>query len=287
VSQQIRGSASQADWVPTSDGGSAPRGIDPNVPNVARMYDYYLGGKDNYAADRQVAQKVLDRFPEMRDVALANRQFMDDALRFLVIEAGIRQFLDLGSGLPTQRNVHEVVQELNPDAHVVYVDYDPVVCAHAKALLPADWRRTAVVQADLRHPDVYLGASRTRELIDFSQPVAVLLLAILHFIPDSDDPHAVVARLREVMAPGSYLAISHASLEGQPDRVHQAAGEYRDASAHMVFRTQAEILRFFGGMEFVEPGLVPPGSWRGSASRSTELPVGMVNAGHVGVARKP
>ncbi|NLT56402.1 MAG: SAM-dependent methyltransferase [Actinomycetales bacterium] len=273
-------------WESLVEEGWVPRGIDPTTPNVARMYDYYLDGKDHYPADREAAERVLARFPEMRDIALANREFHIQVVRLLA-EAGIRQFLDIGSGLPTRRNVHEAAREVVSDARVVYVDNDPVVVRHAQALLPGEQGRTAVLEADLRDTDAILDHPSTRELIDFDQPMAVLMAAVLHFVPDSDDPHDLVSRYVSRMAPGSYLMVSHAGGDRMPDKGRQASREYDRASAQMIFRTRPEIERFFDGLEILDPGVVPVGTWRVSPEEHTEVVKRISLTGLVGVGRKP
>jgi len=246
--------------------------INTNVAHPARMYDYYLGGKDNFPADRAAAEQALAASPSTRDMARENRAFLRRAVRFLVREAGIRQILDIGTGLPTQGNVHEVAQVIAPDTRVVYVDNDPIVVAHSSALLAAD--NTAVVQADLRQPDVILGNPEVREVIDFEQPVAVLLLAILHFIQDEQDPAGIVARLRDAMAAGSYLAISHGTTDVPNARPEAAAKEvaakvvraYQRTTTPVVLRTRAQIEQLFDGLELVDPGLVQIQCWRPDGS---------------------
>ncbi len=272
-------------WQIVEGEGPVPRGVDPTVPNVARMYDYYLGGRDNYAADREAADKVLSRYPELREVCRVGREFLIELVQTLAGE-GVRQFLDVGSGLPTRRNVHTVAREVAPDARVVYADYDRVVVRHAQALLPGERGRTAVIEADLREPEAILGHHSTQELIDFSQPTLVLLISVLHFIQESEDPYGAVRRLMAPMAPGSYLAIVHAGGMKLPDRAHDAAIEYRQATAQMAFRDHEQVMRFFEGMEFLEPGLVPVGQWRGARASTPELAELLATAGLVGVARK-
>lgn len=239
----------------------APAGVDAGVPNGARIYDYMLGGKDNYAADRAAAEAMIAANPGAPRTARANRAFLGRAVRFLAEEVGIRQFLDLGTGLPTQQNVHQVAQAVAPDARVVYVDYDPVVVVHGRALL-ATADAVDVVDGDLRRPDEILGHPDVGRLISFDQPLAVLLVAILHFISDEEDPAGIVARLRDAMAPGSYLVVSHTASES-PDEVMAAAQQgFRSAGAPLTPRTRAEIQRFFAGFELVEPGLVEVAQWR-------------------------
>src|SRR6266545_2612913 len=231
------------------------RGIHVTTPNVARIYDYWLGGKDNFAADRDAAEKILTLIPEARFAARANRAFLGRAVQFLA-RAGIRQFLNIGTGLPTQANVHEVAHQVNPGARVVYVDNDPVVLAHARALLN-DTGATVIIEADLRDPQKILEDPGLRTLIDFGEPVAVLMVAILHFITEAEDPLAIVSRFREVMVPGSYLALS------------EVTAVYRQATAPMVPRSHAQVGAFFDGFELVEPGVVYAPQWRPDVGSTT------------------
>ncbi|OLB75879.1 MAG: hypothetical protein AUI14_20190, partial [Actinobacteria bacterium 13_2_20CM_2_71_6] len=191
----------------------APQEIDINVPSAARMYDYYLGGAHNFAADRELAEQALRAMPDGRFLARTNRAFLRRAVRFLA-RAGIRQFLDIGSGIPTAGNVHEVAKQVTPDARVAYVDIDPVAVSHAQALLAAD-PRTGALRGDLRRPDRILADPALGAIVDLDQPVAVLLLAVCHFVPDSDDPAGIIAQLRAALAPGSHLVISHGTDEGR------------------------------------------------------------------------
>jgi hypothetical protein len=243
-----------------------PAGVDARTPNIARVYDAFLGGKDNFAADRQVVEFALQVTPDAPVGAGANRAFLRRVVRYLVGEAGITQLLDVGSGLPTQGNVHEVAHELNPAARIVYVDNDPVVYTHGQALL-ADARTTEVVTADLRRPGAVLKDPIVREFIDFSQPVGLLLLAIVHHINDSDDPAGIVARLRDAMPRGSYLAISSFRMPGPEHPEHRA----KTAEMEKLFneklgtghwRSDEEIRAWFGDWELIEPGLVPLAEWR-------------------------
>ncbi|WP_218002112.1 SAM-dependent methyltransferase [Microtetraspora malaysiensis] len=228
------------------------------APNVARMYDYFLGGKENFAADRAMAEKVLRLVPQVRTYARLNREFLVRATLFLAGEAGITQFVDIGSGLPTQRNVHEVAQQIAPGARVVYVDNDPMVLVHARALLATD-AQTRVADADLRKPSSIVGHREVLNLIDWSKPVAVLLVAVLHSITDTDDPRRIIGELCAAMAPGSYLVISH--VEQRPELV-RAADLYRNANAPVVPRTAEEIAALLSGLDLVEPGLVRLPLWR-------------------------
>ncbi len=262
----------------------APNGVDTSTPNVARMYDYYLGGKDNFAADRQAADRVLAAMPELREAVRANRQFLTRAVRQLS-EFGIRQFLDIGSGLPTQGNVHEVAQAENPEARVVYVDYDPIVCSHGKVLLEQSGG-VAVVQADIRQPDDILNHPDVRSLIDFEEPVGVLLVAIVHFLTDDDDPAGIIGRLRDAMAPGSYLVMNHGTGDGVPGRdqaFKTTEKVYRASSAAVANRGRDEIRRLFDGFELIEPGLVWMPEWR--ATEPVEHPERSITL--AGVGRKP
>ena len=229
-----------------------PPGVDPNVPNVARMYDYGLGGTHNYQADRDAVDKVRAVMPEMADTVAVNRGFHQRAAR-RIAQCGIRQFIDLGAGLPTYGNTHHIVQKIQPDARVVYVDHDPVVLAYATELL-ADNTNATLIQADLRDPDAVLGNPELRSMIDFAQPVGLLMTGVLYFVSDASDPHALVRRYVETLAPGSYLAISHVSADVVPPAMVATIQEtYSRASEMMYFRPKAEIERFFDGLEIMPP----------------------------------
>ena len=250
-------------------------GFDTSVAHPARIYDYFLGGKDNFPADKAAAEQVLAVVPETRVGARENRAFLQRAVRFLAAEAGIRQFLDIGTGLPTQGNVHEVA----PEARVVYVDNDPIVHIHATALLGGP--DTASLLADLRAPEEILDHPETQRLIDFDRPLGLLLVAVLHFIRDQEDPAGIVARLVGAIAPGSYVVVSHATGDlVPPDIGSKATKAYDRASAPLVLRTQAEIERLFDGLELIEPGVVQLCRWRPDG----DLPTGNGLLG--GVARK-
>ncbi len=242
--------------------GFAASEIDTSKPHPARMYDAYLGGKDNYAADREAVRQVLRAFPEVRAMARANRAFMQRAVRFLAGEAGIRQFIDIGTGIPSAGNVHEVAGQVAPGARVVYVDNDPIVHVHASALLTGSGA-TAIVLADLRDPGAILAHPKVRELIDFSQPVALLLVAIMHFLAEEEDPAGIVATLWDALSPDSYLALSHGTADFHPPGVAgEAATTYENATAPLVLRTLEQVCAFFGGFELMEPGLVQAPLWR-------------------------
>jgi hypothetical protein len=257
----------------TSDEATAPGGgtadktgplpFDTSVAHQARVYDYLLGGKDNYAADRAAAEAVLKVNPETAFTVRANRAFLARAVRYLAGEAGIRQFLDIGTGIPVAGNTHQVAQEIAPESRVVYVDYDPVVLAHARALLTSgEAGATEYIDADLRDTGTILAGAA--QLLDFTQPVAVTLVAILHAIPDSDDPYAIVARLMGAVPPGSYLALSHMGSDLIAPETRQ---EMRDIASRMsqqqyTYRTSEQVARFFEGTDLVEPGLVRVEEWR-------------------------
>lgn len=272
---------------PQAAGPGAPhnneQAFDPNVPNVARIYDFLLHGKDNYAADREAARKLLAVIPGAAAAARDNRAFLSRGVRFLVHEAGIRQFIDIGAGLPTQGNVHEIAQATDPLSHVVYADNDPVVVMHATALL-ADSLRVTAVRADLRNPGHLLSLPAVRALIDFTQPVAVLMIAVLHFVPDHDDPWSLVARYTSMMAPGSYLVISHVTGDGTPaEAIRQATQIYQHASAPGIARTRTQIARFFHGLDMIPPGLADPRHWRCDLPARKPHPVLF----YAGVGHKP
>jgi len=236
--------------------------IDITKPHVARMYDYYLGGKHNYAADRKAAEQVFKVFPEMRLTARVNRRFLIESVGWLVREAGIRQFLDIGSGLPTQQNVHEVAQALDKDARVVYVDNDPLVRVHAETLLATD-PNTIVIEADVRDPKALLDRPELREHLDFSRPVALLLVAVLHFVQDTEQACQIVRTLCDALPSGSYLVLSHGTAEGLEESVvaHGRAA-YSRSSSGVFPRTRDEIAGFFAGLTPVGDGLSHVADWQ-------------------------
>lgn len=237
-----------------------PSGIDTSRSNPARIYDALLGGKDNFPADRAAAHELLNVAPQARRGARENRAFLQRAVRFLAGEAGIRQFLDIGTGLPNVGNVHQIAQAVAPDARVAYVDNDPVVHTHASALL-ADNTTTVAVLGDLREPGAILDHPDVRRVVDFARPIAVLLVAVLHFIRDEEDPAGIVGRLRDAMAPGSFLVVSHATGDFHPQIAAKVAEVYQRASAPLVLRDRAQVARLFDGFDLVAPGLVEPASW--------------------------
>jgi hypothetical protein len=241
--------------------GWVPAGIDVRRANVARVYDYLLGGSHNFLADQDLGRSLVATDPSVRAIARANRDFLGRAVRFIA-GAGVRQFLDIGSGIPTEGNVHEVAQRASPDARVVYADIDPVAIAHSKALLAGN-QATAVIEADLRQPQKILDHDTTRRLIDLSQPAGLLLVSVLPFIPDAEDPWQIAATLRDALAPGSYLVLAHATDDSRPVVAQAAEKVYNHSvSAQARMRSRGDILRFFDGFELVDPGLVHIPRWR-------------------------
>ncbi|MFI6325562.1 SAM-dependent methyltransferase [Nonomuraea sp. NPDC050556] len=264
-----------------------PNGLDTWVPNGARIYDYILGGKENYDADRVAADRMLEQNPQAPRTAQANRAFLGRTVRFLAAEAGIRQFIDIGAGLPTQRNVHEVAQETLPEARVVYVDHDPVVTLHSRALLQRqNTLNVGVAQADLRSPELVLNHPLVEELIDFEQPVAVLMVAILHFVSEEEDPLGVVERVMDALPSGSHLVISHTVDESPREVMEVARKGFRLAGAMLTPRTREEVSRFFQGLDLVEPGVVDVWRWRpGQVEAEPPAQAAWTMVG--GVGRKP
>jgi hypothetical protein len=246
-------SMTRPDWV--------PEGIDTGKPSAARIYDYWLGGTHNFAVDREIARAVSAASPDTAQMMQANRAFLRRAVGYL-IEQGVRQFLDLGSGIPTLGNVHEVAQKAAPEAKVVYVDIDPVAVAHSRHILAGN-ANAAVLRADLRDVESILGSEEVHALIDFDRPVAVLMLAVLHFVPDEDDPAGVVARFGDRLAPGSYLALSHGTQDGMTREAAQVGNsEFTRTSTPFISRTRAETTALFDGFDLVEPGITWSVEWR-------------------------
>jgi hypothetical protein len=263
-----------------------PPEIDTSVPSASRMYDYYLGGSHHFPADRQAADRVLQLAPFTRDMAVSNRAFLRRVVTFLVREAGVRQFVDLGSGVPTVGNVHEVAHGIAPETRVVYVDVDPVAVAHSRLILEGN-ENTRVVQENALLPGAVLRHPAARAILDFDQPVAVLMISILPFITDAQQPAELVAAYVEALSPGSYLAISHASLDGLPadlrTTVAEAAETYTRAGQPVSLRGVTEIGGWFDGLSLVDPGLVPLPQWRpDSADRG-----GYTMLSYGGVGRVP
>jgi hypothetical protein len=248
----------------TPGGGTAgPLPFDTTKANQARIYDYLLGGKDNYAADRAFVAELLKVWPGLAVSARANRAFLGRAVRFLAAEAGVRQFLDIGTGIPVAGNTHEVAQAVAPESRVVYVDYDPVVLAHARALLDSSAAgATEYIDADLRDTGKILAGAAG--LLDFSQPVAVTMLFVLHAIADADDPYAIVGRLLDAVPSGSYLVVSHGASDLLDGETTQAVADSWVSSAQqrVTGRSREQVARFFTGTDLVEPGLVTLGDWR-------------------------
>ncbi|MEV7129919.1 SAM-dependent methyltransferase [Streptomyces sp. NPDC093260] len=267
----------------SGDSGAAPRyEIDTSKPHPARMYDYFLGGKDNYEIDQQAAERFMKAAPEVRDGVLANRRFMHRAVRHVVAEGGVRQILDVGTGLPTQPNVHQIAQGIAPDTRIAYVDNDPIVSTHSMALLDGAGG-TSVVLADLRDPRAILEHPEVLRVIDFDRPVALLLVAVVHFLAGADDPAGVVATLREALPTGSYLVLSHATGDVHADRREDAAAVYDQATASLNLRSHDQVLEFFGDFTLLDPGLVKVTDWRpDEPARDDAPPIGIYG----GVARK-
>ncbi|HEY4019629.1 MAG TPA: SAM-dependent methyltransferase [Pseudonocardiaceae bacterium] len=245
--------AEDLSWVPLD--------VDVSRPNPARVYDYLLGGANNFDVDRGLAKKMIEMIPDVAFVAIENRSFLRRAVRFLA-ESGIDQFLDLGSGIPTVGNTHEVAQEINPDCRVIYVDQEAVAVAHSELLL-ADNDQADIVRADVRKPAEVLGDRKTRALLDFSRPVAVLMFAVIHFMDADDHPAELISAYRDLTVPGSYLAMSHGTMDGRPELI-EAVQEYSNkAGARGTLRGRDEIMTFFDGYDLLDPGLVFTPQWRG------------------------
>jgi len=257
--------------------------FDTSVPHIARVYDYWLGGKDNFEADRVAAEQVVATFPDVLVSVRAQRAFLGRAVHYLVEEAGIRQFLDIGTGLPAGNNTHEVAQKIAPETRVVYVDNDPIVLLHARTLLASSPQgATAYIYADFRDTGKIL--AEAAGVLDFSQPVAVMMLGLLHCIPDEDDPAALAARVMAAVPPGSYLVISHPASD-VAEQVSRSMGDYnKQAAAPVTARSYAEVCQFFAGLDLVEPGLVQLHRWRPGTG---EVGEGRELANYGGVGRKP
>jgi S-adenosyl methyltransferase len=237
----------------------APPGIDLEKPNSARVYDYMLGGACNFEVDRQFAEQVVKIMPDIESASRNNRAFLGRAVRFCV-EQGIRQFLDLGSGIPTVGNVHEIAQRMAPESRVLYVDNEPIAVAHSEMILE-DNENAAILQADMCDPETVLSSESARRLLNFDEPMALLIVAVLHFIPDEADPQSAIARYLKPMAPGSYFVLSHGYIEEIPD-VLEAAESYRNMSTPGFGRSHEGIKELLAGTELIEPGLVWTPQWR-------------------------
>jgi S-adenosyl methyltransferase len=257
--------------------------LDTRVPHSARIWNYWLGGKDNFAADRKAGEQIVNLVPDLVTSARADREFLGRAVRYLAGEAGVRQFLDIGTGIPTANNTHQVAQSVAPESRIVYVDNDPMVLAHARALLtssPAG--ATDFIDADLREPDKILEiATRT---LDFEQPIAIMLLGIINFIIAGDEAAGIVHRLLDAVPSGSYLVMSHPTTEVNGEAMTEAVRFWNETgSAQMTLRTGAEVARFFDGLEVLEPGVVSCSRWRPAAGDSVTVDV----SHYGGVGRKP
>ena len=255
--------------------GSAPAPFDTSVAHVARVYDYWLGGKDNFPADREAGEQAMAAYPDIVLSVRANRAFLARTVRYLAEEAGIRQFLDIGTGIPTANNTHEVAQRVAPGCKVVYVDKDPVVLAHARALLTSGPQRvTTYVDSDLRDTGAIL--AEAARMLDFSRPVAVMLMAMLQHIPAEDDPYGIVASLLEATPGGSYLTISHPAADIEVEAMAEMAQRLNRLMAEKVtFRGRAEVARFFDGLDLVDPGLVRVQQWRPATAAEASSPAAL------------
>jgi hypothetical protein len=254
-------------------------GFDMKVPSSARVWNYWVGGKDNFAADRAAGEHILEAMPTLRAIAQMSRRFLIDVVHDLAAERGVRQFLDIGTGLPTADNTHDVAQRAAPDARIMYADYDPVVLTHAKALLTSTPEgKTDYIQADVRDPEVILKAAQ--RTLDFSQPVAVILIFVIHFVPDAEHPYDVVRRLMEPLPPGSYLVMGHAASDIGGMAAGANAYNDRVGTAQITPRDHAGVSRFFDGLEMIGPGVVPLAQWFGAdGDRGLQA--------YCGVGRKP
>jgi len=281
----VGGAGTQGTGEAPEDGatsGAERASLDTSVAHIARVYNYWLGGKDNFAADRAAAEQAIAAYPQIVLSVRANRAFLSRVVRYLAGEAGIRQFLDIGTGIPTASNTHEVAQSVAPESRVVYVDNDPVVLVHARALLASGPRGvTSYLDADLRDTGRVLAVAA--QTLDFSRPVAVLLMAVLQHVDDADDPRAIVAALLEALPPGSYLALSHPASDIDAEAQGKLADRLNQTMAEKVtMRDRAQVARFFGGLELIEPGLVRVPQWRPASELEAASPAGLWG----GVGRK-
>ena len=270
-----------------SDEGFAAYEIDTSRPHPARIYDYWLGGRNNYEVDAAVAERVCQVWPGVKRAARLNREFLHRAVRWLAAEAGVRQFLDVGSGIPTEPNLHQVAQQVAADCRVVYCDHDPIVLRYSEALLRGTPEgRTAYVHGDVREPEGILRAEALRDTLDLTRPVALSLNALLHFLPDGERPQEIVRRLLEPLPSGSYLVLTHATADFSPELFEQVTRVYQ-ATSEGQLRSREEVLAFFDGLELVPPGLVPSRSWRPESEVKEARYTDADCASWVGVARKP
>jgi S-adenosyl methyltransferase len=260
--------------------------IDTSVPHSARVYDYWLGGKDNFAADRALGDAMVAAIPTLKTMARANRAFLGRAVRYLAAEAGVRQFLDIGPGIPAAGSTHEVAQEVAPDSRVLYVDHDPLVLAHARALMTSSPSgQTEFIMADLREPEKILADPALPRTLDLSQPVGLMLVAILMFFHDSDDPQGMVKTLLDALPSGSYVVISHPTGDFNPEAIQGAVDAATAAGITLVPRSRQEVEAFFTGLDLVEPGVVPLLAWHPDESMAGEDPESAWY--YVGIGRKP
>jgi hypothetical protein len=262
--------------------------IDMTRPHPARRYDYWLGGKDNFQADREAAEAIAAVFPHIRTAARENRAFMQRAVSHLAAETGIRQFLDIGTGLPTANNVHDVAQGTAPESRIVYVDNDPLVLTHARALLTSSEQgATAYIDADVRDPEKILRDPAVRETLDWSQPVALLLVAVLHFVEDSEDPYGIVSRLVDELPAGSYLVLSHATFDPlDPETIAAMNAVNEGIKPRFSARTLSEVSRFFEGLDLLEPGIVSVSDWRPEGDGPRPTPAEATGYGAVAAVRR-
>jgi len=281
------GKPDKGSWMSRPVAEVNPVELRTDIPHSARIYDYFLDGKDNFPADRAAAEQIRQAFPDVPHAARQNRAFLIRAVRYLAGELGIRQFLDIGTGIPTSPNLHEAAQEIAPDARVVYVDNDPIVLAHARALLTSSPEgRTAYLDADVRDPDRILTSPELRDTLDLTRPVALSLVAICHFIPDEDDPFGIVRKLVDALPSGSALVLTYLTADFAPDDVARLAQVYRAQGISITPRGRDEVLRFFEGLDLVDPGLQPLHRWRPDDTTPTDLTDAQVG-GYAAVALKP
>jgi hypothetical protein len=280
----------EMDWASAGPDEPGHRAVDLQTgqPHPARVYDYLLGGKDNFAADRAAAEAGLQANPNSRIPPRENRAFLGRAVRYLAGEAGISQFLDIGTGIPTSPNVHEIAQGIEPRARIVYVDNDPIVLAQARALLTTGPEgRTAYIDADLRDIDAILGSADLQRTVDLSKPVGLLLIAVMHFIPDEDDPWTLAARLLAALPSGSYLALSHLTGDFDPAAWAGVVAVYRRSGVTMQVRPKPDVERFFAGLDLIDPGVVSLPQWRPDPRDVGRPPSDAAVSVYGGVARKP
>lgn len=262
----------------------APDGVDISKPNMARSYDYWLGGSHNFAIDREYGRQVMAMLPEVRLIAQANRAFMQRVVRFM-LDVGVTQFLDIGSGIPTLGNVHEVAQRIDPQARVVYVDIDPIAVAHSQQILAGNDNGTAI-QEDLCNVDAILSHRSTRAMLDFDKPLCVLMVSVLHVVPDSADPYGRLEQYRQALAPGSYLALTHGTADRRAEEMRATEEFSKRTPTPGNLRSHAQIEKFFNGFELIHPGLVWVTQWRPeSPDEIDEDPERMTF--YAGVGRKP